>query len=89
MWHLLTGVIGSDNPNKVAIEKRARMLLPKEFKQFDTEMRRMQRQDKLNQPTVKFNTIYKQICNDLKDGSLGSLYDAAKMIVDYLEDANR
>ena len=85
---LLTGVIGSDNPDKVAIEKRARTLLPKEFKQFDAEMRRMQRQDKLNQPTVKFNMIYKQICNDLKGGSLGSLYDAAKMIVDYLEDAN-
>ena len=89
LWNLLTEVIGSDNPNKVTIEKRARTLLPKEFKQFDAEMRRMQRQDKLNQPTVKFNTIYKQICNDLKDGSLGSLYDAAKMIVDYLEDANR
>lgn len=89
LWHLLTGVISSDNPDKVAIEKRARTLLPKEFKQFDAEMRRMQRQDKLNQPTVKFNTIYKQICSDLKDGSLGSLYDAAKMIVDYLEDANR
>lgn len=89
LWHLLTIAISSDNPDKVAIEKRARTLLPKEFKQFDAEMRRMQRQDKLNQPTVKFNTIYKQICNDLKDGSLGSLYDAAKMIVDYLEDANR
>ncbi len=88
LWHLLTRAI-SDNPDKVAIEKRARTLLPNEFKQLDNEMRRMRRQDKLNQPTVKFNTIYKQICNDLKDGSLGSLYEAAKMIIDYLEDTSR
>lgn len=52
-------------------------------------MRRMRRQDKLNQPTVKFNTVYKQIHNNSIGISLGSLYDAAKMIVDYLEDANR
>lgn len=86
---LLTGVISSDNPNKVAIEKRARTLLPNEFKQFDAEIRRMRRQDKLNQPTVKFNTVYKQIHNNSRGISLGSLYEAAEMIVDYLEDANR
>lgn len=88
LWHLLTRAI-SDNPDKVAIEKRARTLLPNEFKQLDNGMRRMQRQDKLNQPTVKFNTIYRQICNDLKGGSLGSLYEAAKIIIDYLKDASR
>ena len=88
LWHLLTGVINSENPDKANIEKYARTLLPKEFKRFDNELRQVRRREKLNQPTTRFNAVYKQFCNDLKDGNPRSLYEAAEMVVNYLEDVN-